>query len=65
MAKRFKDGEIVKILKEAESIGNVRGVIRKYNVSEQSFYRWRQKYGGIQIRAGQIFQQLKRGSIIH
>jgi len=36
MAKRFKEEEIVKILKEAESIGNVRVVIRKYNVSEQS-----------------------------
>ena len=44
MAKRFKEGEIVKILKEAEELGNVRDVIRKHNVSEQSFYRWRQKY---------------------
>ena len=48
MAKRFKEEEIVKILKEAEAIGNVREVIRKYNVSEQSFYRWRQKYGGME-----------------
>ena len=46
MAKRFKEEEIVKILKEAEANGNVREVIRKYNVSEQSFYRWRQKYDG-------------------
>ena len=48
MAKRFKEEEIVKILKEAEANGNVREVIRKYNVSEQSFYRWRQKYGGME-----------------
>lgn len=47
MAKRFKEEEIVKILKEADQIGNVREVIRRYNVSEQSFYRWRQKYGGM------------------
>ena len=47
MAKRFKEEEIVKILTEAEQVGNVREVIRKYNVSEQSFYRWRQKYGGM------------------
>ncbi|HDH01219.1 MAG TPA: hypothetical protein ENG80_05365 [Nitrospirae bacterium] len=41
--------KIVKILEEAEAIGNIREVIRKYNVFEQSFYRWRQKYGSIQI----------------
>jgi putative transposase len=46
MAKRFKEEEIVKILKEAEELGNVRDVIRKHNVSEQSFYRWRQKCAG-------------------
>ena len=45
MAKRFKKEKIVKILKEAEQMGSVRDVIRKYNVSEQSFYRRRQKYG--------------------
>ena len=47
MAKRFKEEEIVKILKEAEELGSIREVIRKHNVSEQSFYRWRHKYGGM------------------
>lgn len=37
MAKRFNEEEIVRILKEAEEFGNVREVIRKHNVSEQSF----------------------------
>lgn len=49
MPKRFKKEEMVKILKEVEAIDNIWEVIRKHNVSEQSFYRWRQKYGGIQI----------------
>ncbi len=60
MAKRFKEEEIVKILKEADAIGNVRDVIRKYNVSEQSFYRWRQKYGGIQIAEVRRLRELER-----
>jgi putative transposase len=47
MAKRFKKEEIVKTLKEAEQMGSVRDVIRIYNASEQSFYRWRQKYGAL------------------
>jgi putative transposase len=60
MAKRFKEEEIVKILKEAEAIGNVREVIRKYNVSEQSFYRWRQKYGGMETSEVRRLKALER-----
>lgn len=60
MAKRFKEEEIVKILKEAEAVGNVREVIRKYNVSEQSFYRWRQKYGGMETSEVRRLKDLER-----
>ena len=60
MAKRFKEEEIVKILKEAEQVGNVRDVIRKYNVSEQSFYRWRQKYGGMETSEVRRLKDLER-----
>jgi putative transposase len=60
MAKRFKEEEIVKILKEAEALGNIREVIRKHNVSEQSFYRWRQKYGGMQTSEVRRLRELER-----
>ncbi|MEJ2649835.1 MAG: transposase [Sedimentisphaerales bacterium] len=60
MAKRFKEEEIIKILKEAEQLGNVREVIRKYNVSEQSFYRWRQKYGGMDTSEVRRLKDLER-----
>jgi len=60
MTKRFKEEEIVKILKEAEANGNVREVIRKYNVSEQSFYRWRQKYGGMETSEVRRLKELER-----
>lgn len=60
MAKRFKEEEIVKILKEADQVGNVREVIRKYNVSEQSFYRWRQKYGGMETSEVRRLKDLER-----
>jgi len=60
MAKRFKEEEIVKILKEAEELGSIREVIRKHNVSEQSFYRWRQKYGGMQTSEVRRLKNLER-----
>ena len=63
MAKRFKEEDIVKILKEAEQVGNVREVIRKYNVSEQSFYRWRRKYGGLSVSEARRLKGLEKENI--
>ena len=42
--KRFTEEQIIRILQEAESGLAVADVCRKYNCSEQSFYRWKAKY---------------------
>ena len=60
MGRRRSEEEIVRILQEAESGVPVRDVIRKYNVSEQSFYRWRQKYGGMTISEVRRLKDLER-----
>ena len=60
MGRRRSEEEIVKILKEAETGVAVRDVIRKYNVSEQSFYRWRQKYGGMETSEVRRLKDLER-----
>lgn len=60
MKQRFTEEQIVKILKEAETLGNVRDVIGKHNVSEQSFYRWRQKYGGLETSDVRRLKDLER-----
>ena len=49
MKKRFSEEQIVRILKEADSAGTAREVVRKHNVSEQTFYRRKQKYGGMEV----------------
>ena len=45
---RYKEEQIIRILKEVESGISVTEVCRKYGVGEQTVYRWRNKYGGLE-----------------
>jgi putative transposase len=47
--KRYSEGQIIAILKENEAGVAVRDLVRKYGVSEQSIYRWRAKFGGMDV----------------
>jgi len=48
MKKRFSEEQIVRILGEAAGHG-VPATARKYSVSEQTVYRWRRRYEGMDI----------------
>jgi len=43
--KRHTTEEIIKILRKADGEQTVERVCREANISEQTFYRWRRKYG--------------------
>ena len=47
--KRFTEEQIITILKEHEAGMRVQDLVRKHNVSEQSIYRWKSKYGGMEV----------------
>ena len=47
--KRFTEQQIIRILQEAEAGLSVSDVCRKHNCSEQSFYRWKSQYGGMEV----------------
>jgi len=49
MKKRLSEEKIIGILREAEGAGSIREVCRKNNISEQTFFRWRNKYGGMEV----------------
>ena len=44
---RYKEEQIIRILQAVESGTSVAEVCRTHGVSEQTVYRWRSKYGGI------------------
>jgi putative transposase len=56
---RYKEEQIIRILKEVESSPTVAEVCRKYAVSEQTVYRWRSKYSGIETSELQRLRELE------
>jgi putative transposase len=46
---RFTEEQIIRALKEAEAGAKVQDVIRKLGVTETTFYRWKSKYGGLEV----------------
>ena len=46
---RFTDTQIVGILNDAEAGMKVSDVCRKHGISNQTFYVWRSKYGGMSV----------------
>ena len=59
MKKRHSPEEIVKILREAESTGQTVDTCRKYGISEQTFYRWKKKYGGMDLNEARRLKLLE------
>jgi len=47
--KRFKEEQIIGILKEWEAGQQIGELSRKYGVSEKSLYLWRRKFGGMEV----------------
>ena len=45
---RYCEEQIIRILKEVEMGTAVAEVCRKHGVAEQTVYRWRNKYGGLE-----------------
>ena len=47
--KRYTEAQIVRILKQVEQGMPVAQVCREHGVSEQSVYRWRSRYGAMDV----------------
>ena len=57
---RFTEERIIGILKAAEAAGNIRSVCAEHNITEQTFYRWRRKYGGMEVSEAKKLRELER-----
>ncbi len=57
--KRFGVEQIVAVLKEAEAGMPVAELIRRIGITEQTFYRWKKQYAGLDSDQARQLKQLQ------
>lgn len=57
--KRFTEEQIIKALKQHESGMRVADICRELGVVEQTFYRWKSKFGGMDVSEAKRLRALE------
>ena len=57
--KRYTEEQIIGILKEADAGMAVTELCRKHGMSNPTFYKWRAKYGGMDVPDARRLKQLE------
>ncbi len=55
----FTEEQIIGVLKEAEAGVLMADLCRKHGVSQQTFYRWKAKYGGLEVSEARRLRELE------
>lgn len=56
---RFTETQIIKALKEHEQGRNAQELCRELGVSTAAFYKWRQRYGGLEVKELKRMKELE------
>ena len=59
MKRRFTEEQIIGILREQEAGAAVQEITRRHGISEQNFYRWKSKYGGMEASDARHLKELE------
>jgi putative transposase len=57
--KRFSEEQIIAILKQADGGLPVAELLRQHGIAEGTFYRWKSKYGGLELSDAKRLKQLE------
>ena len=57
--KRYTEEQIIGFLKAHEAGARIADLIREHGFSEQSFYRWKSKYGGMEVSEARRLRELE------
>ena len=56
---RFTDEQIIAIVKEQEAGSKTVDVCRKHGISDATFYKWKAKYGGLEVSEAKRLRALE------
>jgi putative transposase len=56
---QYSEEQIIGILREAEGDTPVKAVCAKHNISDATFYKWRSKYGGLEVNEARRLRTLE------
>ena len=59
MKKRFTDEQIIGFLRQVEAGMSVKELCRKHGFSDASFYKWRAKFGGMDVSEARRLKELE------
>ena len=57
--RRFREEQIIGILQEVEAGATIREVSRRHGIAETTYYRWRRKYGGMDVNEARRLKQVE------
>ena len=58
--KRYTEEKIISILKEHEAGASVPDMARRYGIAENTIYRWKSKFGGMEISEAKRLRELEQ-----
>jgi putative transposase len=56
---RFSEEQIIGILREQEAGATTADVCRKHGISEATFYKWKAKFGGLEVSDAKRLKSLE------
>ena len=60
---RYSEEQIIGILREHEAGASVTDLSRRHGVSQQTIYRWKQKYDGLEVSELRRLKQLEAENV--
>jgi putative transposase len=58
--KRYPEEKIISILKEHDAGASVPSLSRRYGITENTIYRWKSKFGGMEVSEAKRLRELEQ-----